>query len=104
MKQVIFNLLLNSAQAIEENGYILVVTRYDQVNQLITVTVDDNGCGILTDTADKIFDPFFTTKAPGKGTGLGLSVSYGIIKDHDGEINVESVPGKGSRFTITLHA
>ncbi|MGB3222034.1 MAG: DUF3365 domain-containing protein [Desulforhopalus sp.] len=104
MKQVIFNLLLNSAQAIEENGYILVATRYDQVNQLITVTVNDNGCGILSDTADKIFDPFFTTKVPGKGTGLGLSVSYGIIKDHDGEISVESVPGKGSRFTITLHA
>jgi PAS domain S-box-containing protein len=104
MKQVIFNLLLNSSQAIEEDGYILVVTRYDQVNQLITITVNDNGCGILSGTAEKIFDPFFTTKVPGKGTGLGLSVSYGIIKDHDGEITVESVPGKGSRFTITLHA
>lgn len=104
MKQVIFNLLLNSAQAIEENGYILVVTSYDQVNQLIKVTVDDNGCGILSGTADKIFDPFFTTKVPGEGTGLGLSVSYGIVRDHDGEITVESVPGKGSRFTITLHA
>jgi signal transduction histidine kinase len=104
MKQVIFNLLLNSAQAIEENGYILLVTRYDKVRRSITVTVDDNGCGVLPETADKIFDPFFTTKAPGKGTGLGLSVSYGIIRDHDGEITVDSVPGRGSRFTITLHA
>jgi signal transduction histidine kinase len=104
MKQVIFNLLLNSAQAIEENGYILLVTRYDKVRRSITVTVDDNGCGVLPETVDKIFDPFFTTKAPGKGTGLGLSVSYGIIRDHDGEITVDSVPGRGSRFTITLHA
>ncbi len=104
MRQVFFNLLLNSAHAIEENGYILLVTRYDRERETITVTVDDNGCGVLPETADKIFDPFFTTKDPGKGTGLGLSVSYGIIKDHNGEITVESVPGKGTRFIITLHA
>ncbi len=103
MKQVFFNLLLNSAQAIEENGYILLITRYDQVHETITLTVDDNGCGVLPETAEKIFDPFFTTKDPGKGTGLGLSVSYGIIKDHNGDITVESIPGKGSRFIITLH-
>ncbi len=103
MKQVFFNLLLNSAHAIDENGYILLTTRYDQANHIITITVDDNGCGVLPETMDKIFDPFFTTKDPGKGTGLGLSVSYGIIKDHDGEIAVESVPGKGSRFIISLH-
>ena len=104
MKQVFFNLLLNSAHAINENGYILLISKYNQEKQIITLTVDDNGCGVLPETIDKIFDPFFTTKAPGKGTGLGLSVSYGIIKDHDGEITVESVPGKGSCFTITLHA
>jgi PAS domain S-box-containing protein len=104
MKQVIFNLLLNSAQAIEENGYILLATGFDREHRLLTVTVDDNGCGVPADTIDKIFDPFFTTKDPGKGTGLGLSVSYGIIRDHDGEITVESLPGKGSRFTITLPA
>ncbi|MGB3210324.1 MAG: DUF3365 domain-containing protein [Desulforhopalus sp.] len=104
MKQVFFNLLLNSAHAIDENGYILLVTRYDRMHQTITLTVDDNGCGVLPETMDKIFDPFFTTKDPGKGTGLGLSVSYGIVKDHDGEITVESEPDKGSRFTITLHA
>jgi two-component system NtrC family sensor kinase len=102
MKQVFFNLLLNSAHAIDEDGYILLTTRYDKVNQLVTLTVDDNGCGVPPETADKIFDPFFTTKDPGKGTGLGLSVSYGIIEDHNGEISMESVPGKGSRFTITL--
>jgi PAS domain S-box-containing protein len=103
MKQVFFNLLLNSAHAIDEDGYILLTTRYDKENQLVTLTVDDNGCGVPPETADKIFDPFYTTKAPGKGTGLGLSVSYGIIEDHNGEISMESMPGKGSRFTITLH-
>ena len=104
IKQVLFNLLLNSAHAIGENGYILLATRYDRVQQLVTLTVNDNGCGVLPETADKIFDPFFTTKDPGKGTGLGLSVSYGIIKDHDGEITVQSSPGKGTCFTITLPA
>lgn len=103
MKQVFFNLLLNSAHAIDEDGYILLTTTYDKTNQLVTITVDDNGCGVPPETAGKIFDPFFTTKDPGKGTGLGLSVSYGIIEDHNGEISMESLPGKGSRFTITLH-
>ena len=103
MKQVFFNLLLNSAHAINEDGYILLTTRYDKENHLVTLTVDDNGCGVPPETADKIFDPFFTTKDPGKGTGLGLSVSYGIIEDHNGEISMENLPGKGSRFTITLH-
>jgi two-component system NtrC family sensor kinase len=102
MKQVFFNLLLNSAHAIDEDGYILLTSRYDKINQLVTLTVDDNGCGVPPEAADKIFDPFFSTKDPGQGTGLGLSVSYGIIEDHNGEISMESVPGKGSRFTITL--
>ena len=55
------------------------------------------------ESINKLTDPFFTTKDPGKGTGLGLSVSYGIIEDHNGEISMESLPGRGSRFTITLH-
>ncbi len=102
MKQVIFNLLLNSAHAIEENGYILIFTRYQKLQQSITLTVEDNGCGVSSEIVDKIFDPFFTTKTPGKGTGLGLSVSYGIIKDHNGDITVENVAKKGVRFIINL--
>ena len=102
MKQVFFNLLLNSAQAIKEHGYILVYTRFNSADEAIVITVDDNGPGMDTETIDKIFDPFFTTKDPGKGTGLGLSVSYGIVKDHQGEIKVESTQGKGTRFVITL--
>jgi two-component system, NtrC family, sensor kinase len=68
----------------------------------VEVTVQDSGCGIAPDIANRIFDPFFTTKQVGKGTGLGLSISYGIIKEHGGTITVESSPGKGTCFTVRL--
>jgi signal transduction histidine kinase len=100
-KQVILNLLLNSAQAIEKEGRIIISTGYDEQTGEVVIIVADNGCGIPPELYDKIFDPFFTTKAPGKGTGLGLSVSYGIIHDHGGEIRVES-SGEMTRFIITL--
>lgn len=100
-KQVILNLLLNSAQAIEKDGRISISTEYDEQIEAVMIIVADNGCGIPPELHDKIFDPFFTTKAPGKGTGLGLSVSYGIIHDHGGEIRVEST-GETTRFIITL--
>ena len=64
--------------------------------------LEDTGTGIPSDILNKIFDPFFTTKPPGKGTGLGLSVSYGIIRDDNGEIIVESTPGKPTRFIVSL--
>jgi PAS domain S-box-containing protein len=104
-KQVILNLLLNSAQAIEKDGRIGVTTVFDGQAREVVIIVEDNGCGIPAELHDKIFDPFFTTKAPGKGTGLGLSVSYGIIHDHGGEIRVESdneKKDKKTRFIITL--
>lgn len=101
-KQVILNLLLNSSHAIEQSGTIKISTGYDHTDHTVSLTVEDDGKGITEEDMDKIFDPFFTTKAPGKGTGLGLSVSYGIIKEHDGEIQVSSSPGKGTIFTITL--
>lgn len=100
LKQVFFNLLINSGQAIEEDGYILCSSKYDDQEHSLSLIIEDNGCGIDPQILDKIFDPFFTTKEPGKGTGLGLAVSYGIMKDHDGDILVESVPEKGTRFTV----
>ncbi|BHH85965.1 c-type heme family protein [Desulforhopalus sp. 52FAK] len=102
LKQVFFNLIINSGQAIDENGYVLISTSYLNDVDSIQIVVEDNGCGIASEMTDKIFDPFFTTKDPGKGTGLGLSVSYGIINDHNGEIIFESVEEKGTRVAVIL--
>jgi signal transduction histidine kinase len=68
----------------------------------VSVRVADDGCGISPANVDRVFDPFYTTSAPGKGTGLGLSLCYSIIKQHLGSIEVDSVEGKGSTFTVKL--
>ena len=100
IKQVLLNLVMNSAQAIATDGEIVVTSGLQ--NGQLQVAIEDNGPGIEKEILDKIFDPFFSTKEPGQGTGLGLSVSYGIIREHDGEIKVHSIRGKGSTFTIHL--
>ncbi len=102
IQQVIMNLLKNSIQSITENGEIIVKTSAKQ--GYAEMSISDNGCGIPKENLDKIFDPFFTTKEQGKGTGLGLSISYGIIKRHNGSIEVKSEAGKGTTFTIKLPA
>ena len=102
IKQVILNLLINSFHAVEAGGDIRVTTRYDQTSESSIVEVEDNGSGIADHDLHKIFDPFFTTKPPGKGTGLGLSVSYGIIKEHGGDIQVRSGLNRGTRFSLSL--
>jgi nitrogen-specific signal transduction histidine kinase len=102
IKQVILNILINSAQAIGEDGTITIYCQYDDESRRVKMILEDTGTGIPSDILNKIFDPFFTTKPPGKGTGLGLSVSYGIIRDHNGEIIVESTPGKPTRFIVSL--
>jgi two-component system NtrC family sensor kinase len=68
----------------------------------VIVNISDTGTGITEEDQARIFDPFFTTKPAGKGTGLGLAVSYGIIRDHGGEIRLNNFPGKGSTFSIVL--
>jgi PAS domain S-box-containing protein len=102
IKQVFINLIMNASHAIGGSGTIEIRTNYDQPNESIQVQVTDSGYGISNADMKRIFDPFFTTKPTGEGTGLGLSVSYGIIKDHGGEITVESEPGQGSTFTVIL--
>ena len=104
IKQVLLNMLINSAQAMGETGTVSVSSRYDATRHTVKIILEDNGPGISPEIIDKIFDPFFTTKPPGKGTGLGLSVSYGIIREHNGDITVESLPGKPTRFVISLPA
>jgi PAS domain S-box-containing protein len=104
IKQVLLNMLINSAQAMVEDGTVSIASRFDTARQSVQIVLEDTGPGIAPGIVDKIFDPFFTTKPPGKGTGLGLSVSYGIIREHDGDITVESLPGQLTRFVIGLPA
>ncbi len=100
IQQVIMNMLTNSIQSITTDGEIIIKTAAK--NDHIEISITDNGCGISQDNIGKIFDPFFTTKMPGEGTGLGLSICYGIIKKHNGSIDVKSEVGIGTTFTIKL--
>ena len=102
IKQVVINLLMNAKHAIDGKGDIKITTGLNRDADHLLVKVTDNGHGIDKNNLSRIFDPFFTTKPTGEGTGLGLSVSYGIIKNHGGDIAVESEIGKGATFTMTL--
>jgi CheY-like chemotaxis protein len=114
LDQLLLNLVLNARDAIGGEGTIRIATvlfppgscervppaRRDQ--PYVEIKVEDSGCGIPADHLTRIFDPFFTTKETGKGTGLGLSVAYNLIRQHGGEIFVQSQEGKGSTFSILL--
>jgi two-component system, NtrC family, sensor kinase len=105
LQQVFLNVITNAEQAMLEahrSGRLLIRSRADRQSNRITVEIIDNGPGIPESHLTKIFDPFFTTKEVGKGTGLGLSLSYGIIKEHGGNIYVSSRLGEGSTFVIEL--
>ncbi len=102
LNQVFMNILLNAVQAIEKKGEIKISTNYNNKGNYAEVRIKDTGSGISEENIKKIFNPFFTTKDVGKGTGLGLSISYGIIKKHKGKIDINSEPGWGSEFIITL--
>lgn len=100
LRQVFTNLLLNGVQAMEGDGTLTLTTSMDTVEGTCTIAIGDTGCGIPPHKLQEVFNPFFTTKE--NGTGLGLSVSYGIIRDHGGKIEVQSEVGQGSIFTVTL--
>lgn len=100
LSQVFLNLIVNASQAMPQGGDINIYTHCEQ-DQCI-IRVEDTGPGISEEILQNIFEPFFTTKAVGEGTGLGLAISQDIIRRHGGEITVESQPGKGTTFTISL--
>ena len=100
LNQVFMNLLVNAAHAMREHGVITL--RTGAADDWVWVEVADNGVGIAPENLKRIFEPFFTTKPVGSGTGLGLSLSYGIVHRHGGRIDVSSVVGKGTRFTVHL--
>jgi signal transduction histidine kinase len=94
--------MINAQQAMEGKPGVVKVTTQRHNAAYVELRVRDTGSGIPKDLQAKVFEPFFTTKPVGKGTGLGLSVSYGIIKEHRGDIRVASSLGKGTVFAITL--
>lgn len=100
LQQVFTNLILNARDAIPDSGQIIISTTNHDDSLLIEVR--DTGIGIAPENVAKIYDPFFTTKGVGRGTGLGLAVTYGIVQEHSGHITVESLPGKGTCFRLTL--
>ena len=102
LKQVLMNLILNARQAITGPGEITVSSSYLAPEQKAMIRIHDTGSGIAPEFINKVFDPFFTTKPTGHGTGLGLSLSYGIVKEHGGDLLVTSYPGRGSTFSMVL--
>jgi signal transduction histidine kinase len=99
LKQLFLNILLNAVQAMPAGGEIRVQASVP-VGVKALVSVADTGEGIPEENLDRIFDPFFTTKR--SGTGLGLSICYGIVKSHEGEIEVKSRPGQGTTVIVKL--
>jgi two-component system, NtrC family, sensor kinase len=111
LRQLLMNLLLNAIYFTPEGGRIFIKTepddsleetRFPGCPRRVRLSVTDTGSGIPNDLIDRIFDPFFTTKPVGEGTGLGLTISYKIVEEHSGFIDVKSEPGKGASFIITL--
>jgi PAS domain S-box-containing protein len=100
LQQVFINIILNALDAMPGGGTLTIETRQKDTSAIIKI--GDTGTGIKPDHLPRIFDPFFTTKGIGKGTGLGLSISFAIIKEHEGQILVDSAVGKGTTFTIII--
>ena len=99
--QVFINILMNAVDSLDERrGTITMQSRRNE--KTVEVIIQDTGKGIESSALGKIFEPFYTTKTTGQGTGLGLWVSYGIVKSFDGDIFVESIPEKGSTFTVSF--
>jgi PAS domain S-box-containing protein len=100
LQQVFLNLFLNARDAMPKGGWLLVSTRAE--GERVIAEIADTGSGIPAEHLARIYDPFFTTKAIGRGTGLGLSITYGIVREHDGELHCDSVVGQGTRFTLSM--
>jgi two-component system NtrC family sensor kinase len=101
LSQVLVNLLLNAAQAMPQGGTISITAEKVKFSEEVEIRVSDTGCGIAADILPRVFEPFFTTKR-GKGTGLGLSISQAYVRNHGGDMAIESVPQRGTTVKIVL--
>ncbi|MEX2137762.1 MAG: PAS domain S-box protein [Pirellulales bacterium] len=112
LQQVLLNLCLNARDAMPSGGKLTIKTAnitirhgalpHSADERLVSIRVNDNGCGMSAETRQRIFEPFFTTKEIGKGTGLGLAVAYSLVQQQGGDLQVDSQPGQGSTFTVIL--
>jgi len=102
VERVFLNLIIDAADAMDGNGDLHLSTKHNKEKKCVEIRVQDTGHGISKANMEKIFDPFFTTKETGHGVGLGLAITYGIVKEHKGNIFVESEAGKGTTFTISF--
>lgn len=102
IERVFLNLIINAAEAMNGGGTLTLTTNLGMNSKNIEIEVKDTGHGISIENMEKIFNPFFTTKEVGHGVGLGLAISYGIVKEHNGEITVESEIGQGAKFIMSL--
>jgi two-component system NtrC family sensor kinase len=102
VERVFLNLIINAAEAMDGNGSLTLLTRHNRRKKIVEIKVQDTGHGITEENISKIFDPFFTTKETGHGVGLGLAISYGIMKEHNGNLYVESELEKGTTFTVSF--
>ena len=102
LQQAFTNILANAAEAISGPGTITIRSWHDAARQTAAVSFADTGCGIASENLARIFEPFFTTKQEGHGTGLGLAIVYGIVERHNGALEADSEPGRGTTFTVRL--
>ena len=102
LNQVFMNILDNAIGAIKQTGDVWIRIKTDEMFKKLIIEIEDNGEGMDEEVISKVFDPFFTTKPVGQGTGLGMSITHKIVKNHQGDIKVESIKGHGSKFTVTL--
>ncbi len=102
IQQVLLNLVTNAADAMPKGGHMRLAIRWVSDRSAVEMQVSDDGCGMAPDVLAKAFDPFFTTKARGKGTGLGLAICRRIVEEHEGEIDIQSQPGRGTTVSVRL--